>query len=97
MMTTAADDPGARKIHGGRKVVRNVLYMAALSGKRCNSVLAAFAARLKGKLNKLIIVACMRKLIVTLNAMPRDGRDWQAPVAGPGGRPRWRRDKPRMG
>jgi transposase len=74
---------GARKIHGGRKVVRNVLYMAALSGKRCNSVLAAFAARLKGKLNKVIIVACMRKLIVTLNAMLRDGRDWQAPVAGP--------------
>jgi transposase len=70
---------GARKIHGGRKVVRNVLYMAALSGKRCNPVLAAFAARLKGKLNKVIIVACMRKLIVTLNAMLRDGRDWQAP------------------
>ena len=71
---------GARKIHGGRKVVRNVLYMAALSGKRCNPVLAAFAARLKGKLNKVIIVACMRKLIVTLNAMLRDGRDWRTPA-----------------
>jgi transposase len=70
---------GARKIHGGRKVVRDVLYMAALSGKRHNAVLAAFAARLKGKLNKVIIVACMRKLIVILNAMSRDGCDWRAP------------------
>jgi transposase len=71
---------GARKIHGGRKVVRNVLYMAALSGKRCNPVLAAFAGRLKGKLAKVILVACMRKLIVILNAMLRDGRDWRAPL-----------------
>jgi len=72
---------GARKIHGGRTIVRNVRYMAALSGKRCNPVLAAFAARLKGKLPKVIIVACMRKLIVILNAMLRDQRDWQDPAA----------------
>jgi transposase len=78
---------GARKIHGGRKLVRNVLYMAALSGKRCNPVLAAprlcrgmLRARMKGKLAKVILVACMRKLIVILNAMLRDGRDWQAPA-----------------
>jgi transposase len=71
---------GARTIHGGRKVVRNVLYMAALSGKRCNPVLAAFAGRLKGKRPKVILVGCMRKLIVILNAMLRDGRDWRAPV-----------------
>jgi transposase len=71
---------GARKIAGGRMAVRNVLYMAALSGKRYNPVLAAFAARLKGKLPKVIIVACMRKLMVILNAMLRDGRDWQTPA-----------------
>jgi transposase len=69
---------GVRTIHGGRKVVRGVLYMAALSGKRWNPVLAAFAARLKGKRPKVILVACMRKLIVILNAMLRDGRDWRA-------------------
>jgi transposase len=71
---------GARTIHGGRKVVRNVLYMAALSARRCNPVLAGFADRLKGKRAKVILVGCMRKLIVILNAMLRDGRDWQPPV-----------------
>jgi transposase len=71
---------GARTIHGGRKLVRDVLYMAALSGKRCNAVLVGFAARLKGKRPKVIVAACMRKLIVILNAMLRDGRDWRAPV-----------------
>jgi transposase len=71
---------GARKIHGGRKLVRNVLYMAALSGKRFNSMLAAFAARLKGKRPKVIVVACMRKLIVMLNAMLRDGQDLRVPA-----------------
>jgi len=60
--------------------VRNVLYMAALSAKRWNPVLAAFAARLKGKRPKVIVVACMRKMIVMLNAMLRDGRDWRAPA-----------------
>jgi transposase len=70
---------GARAIEGGRTVVRNVLYMAALVGKRYNPVLAAFAKRLVGKKPKVIITACMRKLIVTLNAMLRDGRDWVAP------------------
>ena len=71
---------GARTIHGGRKVVRNVLYMAALSVRRCNPVLAGFADRLKGKRPKVIVIGCMRKLIVILNAMLRDGRDWRAPV-----------------
>jgi transposase len=72
---------GARAIEGGRAAVRHVLYMAALVGKRRNPVLAAFARRLVGKKPKVIITACMRKLIVTLNAMVRDGRDWMAPQA----------------
>ena len=71
---------GARTIHGGRKLVRNVLYMAALSARRWNPVLAGFADRLRGKRPKVIVVGCMRKLIVILNAMLRDGRDWRAPV-----------------
>jgi transposase len=76
------DDSGkrsaAREIEGGRETVRHVLFMAALAGRVHNPVLAAFARRLAGKKPKVILVACMRKLIVTLNAMLRDGRDWQA-------------------
>jgi transposase len=76
---------GAREIAGGRAAVRHVLYMAALSGKSVNPVLKAFAVRLKGKKPKVVLVACMRKLIVMLNAMVRDGADWNAagkPVTG---------------
>jgi transposase len=67
---------GARAISGGRAAVRRVLYMAALVGKRHNPVLSAFARRLAGKKPKVIIVACMRKLIVILNAMQRSAQDW---------------------
>jgi len=60
--------------------VRGALYMAALVAKRCNPTIAAFARRLAGKKPKVILVACMRKLIAILNAMQRDGKPWQ-PVA----------------
>jgi transposase len=76
------DDSGAvhgkRSIRGGRAQVRNTLYMAALTSMRCNPVIKAFAQRLKsmGKVNKVIIVACMRKLLSLLNAMVRDGLTW---------------------
>ena len=72
---------GARQIKGGRATVRHVLYMAALVGKRHNPVLAGFARRLAGKKPKVIIVACMRKLITMLNAMQRDRRDWKTAPA----------------
>lgn len=72
---------GARAIEGGRETVRHALYMGALVGKGCNPVLKAFAERLAGKKRKVILVACMRKLLVRLNAMMRDGRDWQPPGA----------------
>jgi transposase len=68
---------GERHIKGGRSAVRDVLYMAALRAMRCNEQIAAFAQRLKGKKNKIIITACMRKLLVMLNAMLRDGTDWR--------------------
>ncbi len=68
---------GERHIKGGRKAVRDTLYMAALSARQHNPVIAAFAARLAGKKPKVILVACMRKLLVTLNAMVRDGTDWR--------------------
>jgi transposase len=72
---------GQRHIAGGRQPVRDVAYMAALVGARCNPVLAAFKQRLQaaGKRPKVIIVALMRKLITILNAMLRDGAAWANP------------------
>lgn len=71
---------GRRHIFGGRSDVRSVLYMAVLSGIRYNPVLKAFYDRLmaKGKLPKVAITACMRKLLTILNAIVRDGSAWQA-------------------
>ncbi|MCA9927225.1 MAG: IS110 family transposase [Anaerolineales bacterium] len=70
---------GRRHIFGGRSDVRSVLYMAALSGIRFNPVLKAFYDRLvaKGKLFKVAITACMRKLLTILNAIVRDETTWQ--------------------
>jgi len=69
---------GQKHIAGGRQPVRDVAYMAALVGARCNPVLAAFKQRLQaaGKRPKVIIVALMRKLITILNAILRDQRPW---------------------
>ena len=52
--------------------------MATLAATRVNPVIRAFAQRLKaaGKLNKVVIVACMRKLVTLINAMVRDGLTW---------------------
>jgi transposase len=72
---------GERHIKGGRKAVRDALYMAALSARQHNPIIAAFAKRLDGKKPKVIITACMRKLLVMLNAMVRDGTDWRAQAA----------------
>lgn len=77
-----ADDSGerhgARAIKGGRKAVRNALYMAALSASRFNPDLAAFAERLKakGKRAKVILVAVMRKLVVLANTLVAQNRLW---------------------
>jgi len=77
-----ADDSGTtrgkRSIRGGRGGVRSVLYMATLSALRVNPVLRAFSQRLQaaGKIAKVRIVACMRKLLSLLNAMIRDGLSW---------------------
>jgi transposase len=69
---------GKRAIRGGRASVRCVLYMATLAAIRVNPVIKAFAQRLKsaGKLNKVAIVACMRKLLSLINAMVRDDLTW---------------------
>lgn len=69
---------GKRSIWGGRANVRHVLYMATLSAQRCNPQIRAMSERLavKGKPPKVIIVACMRKLLTILNAMLRDQQPW---------------------
>jgi transposase len=74
---------GHRSIYGGRLPVRNVLYMAALSAARYNPALKAFHKRLAAadKSSKVVIVAVMRKMIVTLNAMLRENLAWRASIA----------------
>lgn len=70
---------GRRRCWGGRGAVRAVLYMATVSAIRCNPLLHAFYAQLvdHGKPKKVALVACVRKLVVRLNAMLRDQRPWQ--------------------
>jgi len=70
---------GKRTVYGGRQVLRSVLYMAALSAKKHNPILKVFYDRLiaAGKPKKVAIVACMRKLIIIINAMIKFGQRWQ--------------------
>jgi transposase len=71
---------GYRKTKGGRPEVRSVLYMAALSGIRYNSVIKAQYEQLvkRGKEKKVAITACMRKMLTILNAMMRDQQPFRA-------------------
>ncbi len=64
---------------GGRSEVRKTLYMAAMSATRHNPVIRDFYHRLlgKGKPPMVALVACMRKMLVILNAMLRDGKEWE--------------------
>lgn len=70
---------GQRHIRGGRKTLRSALYMAALSASQHNPVLKAFTERLKlkGKLGKVYLTACMRKLLVILNTMVKTNTPWK--------------------
>jgi transposase len=71
---------GKRSISGGRSSVRSVLYMCAMSAIRFNPPIRAMFERLiaAGKLWKVAITACMRKLLVVANSVVRDGKAWQA-------------------
>jgi len=62
---------GRRMVSGGRTGVRNLLYMAALVASRHNKIIREFYLRLRksGKNGKVALVACIRKLVVILNAM----------------------------
>jgi transposase len=74
---------GKRSISGGRKSVRCVLYMAALAARRCNPLIKAFAERLAqhGKPFKVVLTACMRKLLVIVNALLKSGQPWNPKLA----------------
>lgn len=74
---------GPRQIMAGRPFVRRVLYMAALAATRSTKSplrthYRALVAR--GKPAKVALIACMRKLLITLNAMLRDNSPWRAPI-----------------
>ena len=69
---------GKRSIAGGRSSVRCLLYMATMTAVRCNPAIRATYQRLvaAGKPKMTAIVACMRKLLVILNAIMRDHAVW---------------------
>ena len=69
---------GRRSIWGGRAPVRCALYMATLVATRRNSVIRDFYNRLtaKGKIFKVALVACMRKLLTILNSMIKHKTRW---------------------
>jgi transposase len=70
---------GKRVIWGGRSNVRSVLYMSAIVAVRRNPPLRTFYQRLcsAGKTPKVALTACIRKLVVILNAMLKDAAPWQ--------------------
>lgn len=70
---------GKRSTWGGRRDVRSVLYMAALTARRFNPAIKAFAERLAkaGKSFKQVQIACIRKLLVILNTMIKNNTPWE--------------------
>jgi len=79
-----ADDSGKRRgqryIQGGRAGVRSVLYMATLTATRCNPAIKQLYQRLQtaGKPYKVVLTACMRKLLTIMNAILKSGQPWRA-------------------
>ena len=70
---------GKRIVWGGRARVRHALYVGTLSSQPgYNTIIRDFYLRLcqAGKPKKLALVACMRKLLLILNCMVRDGTPW---------------------
>jgi transposase len=69
---------GQRHIEGGRSRLRRALFMATLVATRFNPVIQAYYLHLlaQGKAKKVALVACMRKLLIILNAMARKQQTW---------------------
>ena len=70
---------GKRSIRGGRPRIRTIMFMAMMSSVQCNPVFKQKYEHLKaaGKLPKVALIACMRKLIVILNTMIKNQQQWQ--------------------
>jgi transposase len=70
---------GRRRIKGGRKLVRDKLYMATLVATRWNPVISEYYQRLlqAGKAKKVALVACLRKLLIIVNTMVKKNSMWQ--------------------
>ena len=77
---------GKRSIRGGRSNVRTALYMPTLSAMRYNPTIAGYAERLQrqGKPYKVVVTACMRKLVTILNLMVKRGTKWSKTKKGDG-------------
>jgi len=69
---------GKRMIRGGRHQIRTAMFMSMMSAMQCNPVFKATYQRLvaAGKPKKIAIIACVRKMVVILNSMVRDGVYW---------------------
>ena len=68
---------GKKSISGGRRRLRSSLYMATVTAVNFNPAIREFYLRLKEKKpGKVALVACMRKLLIYLNAMVRDDTQW---------------------
>jgi len=65
-------------IRGGRSQIRTAMYMAMMSAIQCNPTFKATEQRLvaAGKPKNVAIIACIRKLVITLNSMLRDSVYW---------------------
>ncbi|MEE9338694.1 MAG: IS110 family transposase [Methylococcaceae bacterium] len=70
---------GQRKIKGGRYQIRTAMFMAMMSAIQCNPVFKTKYEQLvaDGKPKKIALIACVRKMIVILNSMLRDGVKWE--------------------
>jgi transposase len=84
MANDSGNTKGRRRVQGGRFEIRRVLYMATLTAARHNPAIKIFYDRLlaAGKLPKVALVACMRKLLTTLNAMVKTNKPWNKSLHG---------------
>ena len=76
---------GKRHIWGGRAHLCALLYMSVVAGLRLNLTVRGFYQHLRNRVNqaKVALVACMRKLLVQLNAIVKSAQTWNAHLSSP--------------
>lgn len=74
---------GKRAIGGGRRLLRHVMFQAALVASHHNPILKTFADRLRaaGKPHKVVITAVARKLVTIVNALCKSSQKWAVPAS----------------